>query len=153
MEFTCNLRCLLVAMHADTSDTHDLDAYVHRCASLLCDACPLPTRTVSQGPCYFAGSLTSRASVYLFRWGVLLLCIIITIVVPVPSIVMLNTPYHGGNLTPHVPPPSRLWPGIIFNSRDGRSFMRCIDSDPDLVSAMKAAAEADPICAKNMADG
>ena len=31
--------------------------------------------------------------------------------------------------------------------------MRCIDSDPDLIAAMKAAAEADPVCAENMANG
>ncbi|CAM9777148.1 unnamed protein product [Ectocarpus sp. 4 AP-2014] len=40
-----------------------------------------------------------------------------------------------------------------YGTRDGRSFMRCIDSDPDLIAAMKTAAEADPVCSKNMAAG
>eukprot|EP00903_Cladosiphon_okamuranus_P012894 g12040.t1 len=40
-----------------------------------------------------------------------------------------------------------------YGTRDKRSLMRCIDSDPDLISAMKAAAEADPICSKHMASG
>lgn len=31
--------------------------------------------------------------------------------------------------------------------------MRCIDSDPDLIAAMKTAAEADAVCSKNMAAG
>lgn len=37
--------------------------------------------------------------------------------------------------------------------RDKRSLMRCVDSDPDLIAAMKAAAEADPVCSKHMASG
>eukprot|EP00904_Undaria_pinnatifida_P005685 jgi/Undpi1/2246/HiC_scaffold_12.g05632.m1 len=40
-----------------------------------------------------------------------------------------------------------------YGTRDGRSFMRCVDSDPELIAAIKAAAEADPVCAKNMANG
>eukprot|EP00752_Nemacystus_decipiens_P007778 g6946.t1 len=40
-----------------------------------------------------------------------------------------------------------------YGTRDKRSLMRCIDSDPDLISAMKAAAEADPVCSKHMASG
>lgn len=42
---------------------------------------------------------------------------------------------------------------FVFSCRDSRSFIRCIDSDPDVIAAIKAAAEADPVCAKNMANG
>ncbi|CAN0353760.1 unnamed protein product [Pylaiella littoralis] len=40
-----------------------------------------------------------------------------------------------------------------YGTRDKRSFMRCIDSDPDVISVIKAAAEADPVCSKHMANG
>ncbi|CAM9260588.1 unnamed protein product [Scytosiphon promiscuus] len=40
-----------------------------------------------------------------------------------------------------------------YGARDNRSVMRCIDSDPDLVAAMKAKAEEDPVCSKHMAAG
>lgn len=49
--------------------------------------------------------------------------------------------------------PFRGVPFCVRHRRDTRSVMRCIDSDPDLVAAIKAKAEEDPICSKHMAAG
>ncbi|CAM9751205.1 unnamed protein product [Ascophyllum nodosum] len=40
-----------------------------------------------------------------------------------------------------------------YGTRDTRSLIRCIDSDPHLVAAMEARAKEDPVCAKNMQNG
>lgn len=42
---------------------------------------------------------------------------------------------------------------IVSCLRDTRSLIRCVDSDPELVAAVKAMAEKDPTCAKNMDNG
>lgn len=40
-----------------------------------------------------------------------------------------------------------------YGTRDTRSFIRVIDSDEELLAAARKMAEADPVCAKNMAKG
>ncbi|CAM9199845.1 unnamed protein product [Hapterophycus canaliculatus] len=42
---------------------------------------------------------------------------------------------------------------VNHRSQHGRWFIRCIDSDPDLVAAIRAKAEEDPVCSEHMAAG